>query len=103
MVNTITKMRRVHQKARKYLEEMGYKVYICPHTMSIKDIWNLFDAVCINKHGEILFVQIKTNTYGKIKPLSDFVFEYLSYSKEVKVAILRYKDREGFNLRFLSP
>lgn len=37
------------------------------------DLWNLFDGICIDPAGFIVFLQMKTNSWAKEKPIKDFV------------------------------
>ena len=60
-MNNYSKMRRVQRIARKYLEDNGYIVHLTPHTRFQKDIFGLFDMVCVRPYGaNVLFVQVKS-------------------------------------------
>lgn len=37
------------------------------------DLFNLFDGICIDNSGYIVFLQMKTNSWAKEKPIKDFV------------------------------
>jgi hypothetical protein len=94
-MNKYAKMRRVHRKARDFLEKDGWLVYIVPHTRFSKDLFNLWDAVAI-KHGIVAFVQIKSNSWGSVKPLREFAMKH-----NVLCMIIRYDDRKDIKIRYL--
>ena len=38
------------------------------------DLWNLFDGMCLSPDGEfIVFLQMKTNSWAKEKPIKEFI------------------------------
>jgi hypothetical protein len=42
------------------------------------DLWNLFDGICFNLLGNIVFLQMKTNAWPKADPIKKFVKDHPS-------------------------
>ena len=79
-------MRASNLMVREWLLTNNYdQVWFKPHTKRNEyvftqkgkylatDIWNLFDGICIDPSGFIVFLQMKTNSWAKEKPLKDFI------------------------------
>lgn len=79
-------MRESNRKVVLYLLDRGYKdIWLKAHTRrhdlvySTKtnwyralDLWNLFDGICIDPFNNIVFLQLKTNSWAKEQPLIDW-------------------------------
>lgn len=61
--NNYQKMRRSHAKTDTFLAFFGWRTETAVHTRFKKDFFNLFDKVSVNRHGDVLWVQVKTNGY----------------------------------------
>lgn len=97
-MNNRERMRASNLLVRKWLLENSYdSIWFKPHTVRndlvftqkgnylATDLWNLFDGICFNKFGLIVFLQMKTNAWAKEKPIGDFLknhygFEVLSFN-----------------------
>lgn len=79
-------MRASNRKAVLWLLKNNYdEVWLKPHIRRADliytrgdwyralDLWNLFDGICFDEDGNIVFLQIKTNSWAKDRPLEDFV------------------------------
>lgn len=95
-------MRASNKKAVEHLLENGYDniwlkshtkfndmVYCKDQTYAAKDIWNLFDGICI-KDGVLYFVQVKTNTWAPREPMEKFVKD-----KQMKALSINVYKKEG--------
>lgn len=97
MVNTRAKGLRVQRKAINELESKGWLVGIVERTgkfIKEKDLFGLFDLICIDK-GCIRLIQIKSNsTGGMLKDIRKFSEEHDhdKLSSELWV----HKDRKGW-------
>lgn len=73
MIKKYDKMRRIQSKAIKLLKEVGFITHLNPHTRFNKDMFGLYDVLCIASkniiddkrgilapHGDVVWVQIKT-------------------------------------------
>jgi hypothetical protein len=81
-MNNYAKMRRVQRLAREYLEADYWKVHLTPHTRYQKDIFGLFDMVCVSEvYPFVLWVQVKSG-YCKKGP---FIKWSKDYGKTVQV------------------
>lgn len=84
MINTIAKMRKSNQAARKWLEERGYSVWLMPHLRYSKDMFSLFDGWGYNEK-EIILIQIKSNCWPSKMP-------YFKFSGPATIALIRVND-----------
>lgn len=82
-------MRASNLLVRQWLLENGYdEIWFKAHTKRndlvftqkgkypATDLWNLFDGICFNKWGLIVFLQMKTNAWAKEKPIGDFLYKH---------------------------
>lgn len=71
---------------RKYLLENHYDdIWFKPHgkrndlvftqggNYLAQDIWNLFDGICLDPDGYLVFLQMKTNAWAKGEPIRKFL------------------------------
>jgi hypothetical protein len=79
-------MRESNRKVVLYLLEKGYtEIWLKAHTRRHDliygnkdnwyrciDLWNLFDGICIDPCKNIIFLQMKTNSWAKEQPLLDW-------------------------------
>ena len=79
-------MRFSNRKAVIWLLEHGYvNVWLQPGTRRhdlvysggewyrALDLWNLFDGICFDEEGTVVFIQIKTNAWPPTQPIFDFM------------------------------
>lgn len=79
-------MRASNKLVREWLLSNGYdEIWFKPHgkrndyvftqkgSYMSQDIWNLFDGICIDKNGFVTFLQMKTNSWAKEKPIKDCI------------------------------
>ena len=79
-------MRASNLEVRKWLLKNKYdSIWFKPHTKRndlvftqkgnylATDLWNLFDGICISNDNRIIFLQMKTNSWAKEKPLVNFM------------------------------
>jgi len=100
MINTIDKMRRLHQKARRHLiDKMKCDhVYFAPHTRTTKDLYGLFDAIA--KRGRMsLYIQVKANKFPSLKPFQRFRLEHLTSFEDIFIMV--WRDRKGWKFRWV--
>ena len=82
-------MRESNKIAREWLLQSGHdQIWFKAHTKFndtiycqngkylALDLWNLFDGICFDRYGDIVFLQMKTNSWAKDQPLQDFVNKY---------------------------
>jgi hypothetical protein len=87
--NNRAKMRSTNKVAVEYLLKMGYTditlrthcrhkdmVYNKEKLMRATDYWNLFDGMGFNQHGNLIFLQFKTNSFPAAKPIISFCKRY---------------------------
>lgn len=80
------RMRASNTLVREWLLTNKYdQIWFKPHTARndvvytqtgkylATDLWNLFDGMCLDPAGFIVFLQMKTNAWAKEKPIKDFV------------------------------
>lgn len=85
-MNPRERMRSSNRKAVIWLLKNGYDdIWLKPHTRRhdlvyntgdwyrALDLWNLFDGICFNKGGDIILIQIKTNSWAKEEPIKKFL------------------------------
>ena len=85
-MNNRERMRASNKLVREWLLQNEYdQIWFKPHTKRTDvvftqggkylatDLWNLFDGICLSTSGFIVFLQMKTNSWAKEKPLKDFV------------------------------
>lgn len=78
-------MRASNKLVREWLLSNGYdEIWFKPHTKRndvvftqngkyiATDLWNLFDGLCF-KNGDLRCLQMKTNSWAKEKPITDFI------------------------------
>jgi hypothetical protein len=79
-------MRFSNRKAVLWLLKNGYdEIWLKPHIRRTDlvytagewyralDLWNLFDGICFNDEGDLILIQIKTNSWAAAKPISDWL------------------------------
>lgn len=64
-------------------------VYCKDQTYAAKDIWLLFDGICI-KDGDLYFIQVKTNTWAPREPMERFI-----KGKKMKALSINVYKKEG--------
>ncbi len=82
-------MRQSNKVAVQYLLKMGYTditlrthcrhkdfVYNKEKNYRATDFWNLFDGMGFNQHGELIFLQFKTNSFPPASPIISFCNRY---------------------------
>ena len=80
------RMRFSNRKAVLWLLKNGYDdIWLKPHTKRtdltytqgewyrVIDLWNLFDGICFDAEGNIILIQIKTNSWAKEEDIKDFL------------------------------
>ena len=88
-MNPRERMRSSNRKVVLYLLDKGYteiwlKAHGRRHDLVYKDnttnswyraldLWNLFDGICLDPWGNLVFLQLKTNSWAKEQPLIDWV------------------------------
>ena len=88
-VNNRAKMRLSNNIAVQYLLKMGYTditlrthcrhkdfIYNKEKKFRATDYWNLFDGMGFNQHGELIFLQFKTNAFPAAKHIISFCTRY---------------------------
>jgi hypothetical protein len=55
------------------------------------DLWNLFDGICFDKGGNVVFIQIKTNAWATEEP----IFDFMRYKKNIKVLSINVYKKKG--------
>ena len=96
-------MRFSNRKAVLWLLKNGYdEIWLKAHTKRtdlvyaigewyrIIDLWNLFDGICFDGDGNIILLQIKTNSWANEKDIKDF----LSDKKHLKVLSINVKGKD---------
>ena len=79
-------MRASNKLVREWLLSNGYdEIWFKPHTARndlvftqkgnylATDLWNLFDGLCFDSDYKIIALQMKTNSWAKEKPITDFI------------------------------
>jgi len=102
IMNPRERMRFSNRKAVLWLLENGYdEIWLKAHTKRLDliytigdwyralDLWNLFDGICFNKDGGIVFLQIKTNAWAKEQPIID----WLSDKNKLIVLVINVKGK----------
>jgi len=104
---------RIQRKAKQYLEDRGYLVYMIHHTRWSKDIFGLFDGFAIRetstkaihfehtpkrktiikKPPNIIYFQVKSNAFPKKEPYDEFSKKY-----GVKCWLMKWIDRRGWEI-----
>lgn len=87
--NNRAKMRASNNLAIEHLLKLGFTditlrthcrhkdlVYNKEKKYWATDFWNLFDGMGFNQHGELIFLQFKTNAFPPAKPIQDFCKRY---------------------------
>lgn len=73
-----------------FYESLGCLVFIKEHSRYSKDIWGLFDGLVLSLHEGLIFIQIKTNRFGKVTDIGKFCERY-----GVNADIIMFKDRDN--------
>jgi len=100
-------MRYSNRKVVNYLLDKNYsEIWLKPHGRRhdlvyknkekgswyrALDLWNLYDGICLDPDGHIVFIQIKTNAWAKAKPIEEWV-KKVKHSK-VMVFNVKYSTR----------
>ena len=103
-MNTRERMRSSNRKAVLWLLEKSYDdIWLKPHGRRhdlvytrgewyrALDLWNLFDGVCFDEHGNVIFIQIKTNAWANAKNIEDFLIN----KKNIIVLVLNVNRRKS--------
>lgn len=99
MVKTRAKGNRNQLKCIKALEKEGYrvaKVELGGKFTKEKDLFGLFDLVCIKKNSPVLFVQVTTNRPHKHSEYEIFAEQYYSYPTYIETEQWVWYDRKGW-------
>lgn len=102
---------RSNSKAVEWLLEHGFTwVWLHPHprhpdrirvskTLSVmsRDIFGLFDGICIDSKGSIIFIQVKTNSWDGLKNIQQW-----SANREVKSVFINVVDGKGVQVKFIN-
>ena len=99
MVNTRVKGNRNQRKAITELEKKGYRVAkaeIGGRFVKEKDMFSLFDLVCIKRNSPVLFIQVTTNRPHKHQEYEDFATEYYTYPTYIEIEQWVHYDRKGW-------
>ena len=85
-MNNRERMRASNLLVRRYLLENNFdQIWFKPHSKRsdlvftqkgnylATDLWNLFDGICFTEFGGIVFLQMKTNSWAKEKPIMEFL------------------------------
>ena len=104
-------MRFSNRKAVIWLLEHGYDdIWLKPHTRRhdlvytsgecyrALDLWNLFDGFCFDDDGNVVFIQIKTNSWPPTKPITDFM-RYKKNIKVISINVFKKKNRWDIKVR----
>lgn len=96
-MNNRERMRASNKRVREWLLEHGYDdIWFKAHSAKndlvttrygkywATDLWNLFDGICFDRYGDIVFLQMKTNGWAKEKPIELF----LQRRNNLKVLVL---------------
>jgi len=95
---------------RNWLLEQGYdEIWFKRHTKRndvvytqkgnylATDLWNLFDGICQNPDGGLVYLQMKTNAWPKAEPLKAFAYQHkitilvLNVTNKLKVCKGKYR------------
>ena len=82
-MNTTRKGRAISTKAAQLGRELGYEVYVCPHTRYQKDAFGIADQIWI-KTAIMIFVQVRNNQWGDLRKQKNFSRQYQQWVKELK-------------------
>lgn len=99
-LNPRQRMRESNRKAVLYLLDKGYiDIWLKAHGRRhdliygtkknwyrCLDLWNLFDGICIDAWGNLVFLQLKTNAWAKEQPLKDWT-KKVRHSKVLSINI----------------
>lgn len=85
-MNPRERMRASNRRAVNHLLSKGYDdvwlkahgrrqdlIYTLGEWYRALDLWNLFDGICFDKEGNIILIQIKTNSWAQEQPIKDFL------------------------------
>lgn len=88
-MNNRDRMKASNKLVRKYLLENGYDhIWFKPHgkhndyvftqkgTYMAQDIWNMFDGICFDITGNVIFLQMATNGWHTEKDFGKFAGRY---------------------------
>ena len=103
-MNPRERMRASNRKAVLWLLKNGYDdiwlkahgrrhdlVYTTGEWYRALDLWNLFDGICIDEGGNVVFIQIKTNAWATEQPIFDFMRD----KKNMKVLSINVYKKKG--------
>ena len=96
MVNKMEKGRRSMRKARKIAESLGYLVFQIHHTRWQKDVFGLWDQIWVNKEGEVIWVQVKTNRVPSKKELTRYHLWCQEYKQKGLIVVIRDRKKPLF-------
>jgi hypothetical protein len=110
VLNTRQRMYITNKRVRDWLLKSGYdEIWFKRHTKRndlvftqrgtylATDLWNLFDGICQNPNGGLVYLQMKTNAWPKAKPLEAFAKRHgvsilvLNVTNKLKVCHGKYK------------
>jgi len=97
-------MRASNRKAVLWLLKNGYDdIWLKAHTRRhdliyttgewyrALDLWNLFDGICYDEGGNVVFIQIKTNAWATEDP----IFEFMRDKNNIKVLSINVYKKKG--------
>lgn len=103
-MHTRQRMRISNRKVVMWLLKNSYdEIWLKPHTRRADlvytrgewyralDLWNLFDGICFDPDNNLVFLQIKTNSWAKDPPLKAFVDTH----KNIKILSFNVKNKKG--------
>jgi len=108
-MNPRERMRSSNRKAVMWLLKNGYDdIWLKPHGRRhdlvytrgewyrALDLWNLFDGICFDDEGTVVFIQIKTNAWPPNQPIFDFMRD----KKNIKVLCINvYKVKSRWDVK----
>lgn len=66
-------------------------VYNIDKNYRATDYWNLFDGMGFDQHGQLVFLQFKTNAFPSAKPIESFCNRYKQKAVAVNVKTILKK------------
>ncbi len=103
-MNSRQRMRASNRKAVMWLLKNNYdEIWLKPHVRRADlvytrgewyralDLWNLFDGICFDSDNNLVFIQIKTNSWAKEPPLKTFAETH----KNIKILSINVKNVKG--------
>ena len=104
---------RSNGKVREWLLTHGFTfIYFHPHppqyrldkitvskdrTFYAKDLFGLFDGMALDSKNEVVFFQVKTNSWDGMKEIAEWV-----KGRRIKAILFNVRDRIGVELKFFG-